>query len=320
MALVKDRNNIRLASLGMVDGNGHPYSWCAIINGYDKDAMADCPYPVIPQYLGAEPPENIGIDGARVTHLWCDDPAEAQHVAKASLIPNILNDPLGAIGCVDAVIIPTDKGGEHIRRAKPFIEAGLPIFIDKPLTDNEDDLRQFVRWQREGKAILSSSCMRYCREFAPIRKRMSEVGNPRFITMTTPKSWERYGIHALEGVYPFLEPGKWEWVQNSGDTAANIVHIRHASGVDIVIGAIDDMYGAFGYMNIYGTKGSIAEHSRDTFYAFKTQLVSFIDYLRTGRLPFAFEETVEMMKIIIAGIRSREENGRKVALSEIHAE
>ena len=70
------------------------------------------------------------------------------------------------IGQVDAVIIPTDRGWEHVERARPFIEAGLPLFIDKPLCDREEDLRQFVAWQREGKPLLSTSCMRYAREFA----------------------------------------------------------------------------------------------------------------------------------------------------------
>jgi hypothetical protein len=47
--------------------------------------------------------------------------------------------------------------------------------------------------------------------------------------------------------------------------------------------------------------------------------VGFEEYLRTGKAPFAFDETVELMKIIIAGIRSREESGRRVELSEIQA-
>ena len=49
------------------------------------------------------------------------------------------------------------------------------------------------------------------------------------------------------------------------------------------------------------------------------QQQAVIEYLRTGRLPFAFEETVELMKIIIAGIRSRDEGGRVVRLQEIDA-
>ncbi len=319
-SLVPRPDDIRLGMVGMVDGNGHPFSWSAIINGrYDAEAMARCGYPVIPQYLGAEPPENLGIPGARVTHVWCDGPGEAERVSKAAFIPNIVARPEDVIGEVDAVIIPTDKGGEHVGRARPFIEAGLPVFIDKPLTDREEDLRQFVRWQREGRPILSTSCMRYGREYATLRERLSECGELRLVTMTICKSWERYGIHAIEGVYPFLAPGGWESVTNTGTEQANIVHCRHAGGVDVVIGTIADLYGAFGCLNLYGTRGWLGAQFRDTFSAFKAQLVAFVEYLRTGRLPFPFAETVELMKIIIAGIRSRAENGRTVRLSEIGA-
>ena len=319
MSLVKDPGNIRLAMLGMVDGNGHPYSWSAIVNGYDREAMAQCPYAVIAEYLGAQPPEAFGIEGARVTHVWCDDPADARAVARASLVPNVVADPCEVIGEVDAVIIPTDRGGEHLERARPFIEAGLPVFIDKPMTDREDHLRQFVRWQREGRPILSTSCMRYAHEFAECRARIDELGELRLITMTTAKSWERYGIHALEGVYPFLAPGGWSWVANTGTEEANIVHVGHRDGVDVVLAAVTDMYGAFGCLGLYGTKGSLAMKFSDTFSAFKAQLVAFVSYLKTERLPFPFEQTVELMKIIIAGIRSREASGRKVMLDEILA-
>jgi len=318
--LVNDPDNIRIAILGMVEGNGHPYSWSAIFNGYDREAMASCPYPVIPQYLGAQRDGDFGIQGARVTHIWCDDPADAAKVAKSALIPNTLAKPTDAIGQVDAVIIPTDKGWEHLERSRPFIEAGLPIFIDKPLADREEDLRQFVRWHNQGKPILSTSCMRYAKEFADCRNRLDEVGTLRLATMTTAKSWERYGIHALEGVYPFLPSGRWLDVVNTGTEKANIVHLRHEVGTDVVLAAIADMYGAFGVLNVHGTKGSIGTRFSDTFFAFKSQLVAFVEFLKTGERPFPFAETVELMKIVIAGIRSREEGGRRVPLSEIEVE
>jgi predicted dehydrogenase len=317
--LIPNPDNIRLAMLGMVDGNGHPYSWSAIINGtYDAQAMADCGFPVIPQYLGAEPKENLGIPGAKVTHVWCDDPADAARVAKAVGIPNIAERAEDVIGQVDAVIVATDRGWEHVDRARPFIEAGLPVFIDKPLCDREDHLRQFAAWQREGKPILSTSGLRYAREFVEAKRRIpAEIDQLRLITATTCKSWERYGIHALEGVYPMLPPGGWLSVANTGTEVANIVHIRHAAGVDVVLAAVADMYGSFGKVCLYGTKGWMQTGFEHTFFAFKAQLVAFIDYLRTGQLPFPFDETVELMKIVIAGIRSREQSGRTVALEEI---
>ena len=49
--------------LGMIAGNGHPYSWSAIINGYDRAAMARCPYAGIPVYLGGQPHESVRATG-----------------------------------------------------------------------------------------------------------------------------------------------------------------------------------------------------------------------------------------------------------------
>lgn len=311
--LVRDPDNIRLAMLGMVDGNGHPLSWSAIINGrYDAGEINAAGFPIITDYLGKQPPGALGIAGARVTHVWCDDPADAQRVARAAFVEHVVSKPEDVIGHVDAVIIPTDRGWEHVDRCRPFIDAGLPVFVDKPLTDREDHLRQFIAWKRAGRAILSTSCMRYAKEFADLRARLADVGQPRLITSTTPKSWERYGIHALEAVYPLLAPGKWEWVANTGSPDAAIVHARHGDGVDVVIAAIDDMFGAMGCVNVYGTEGVASASLADRFHAFKAQLETFIRYLRTGIDPHPFDETAELMRIVIAGIRSRDGGGVRV--------
>ena len=320
MTPVKRPDHIRLAMLGAVPGNGHPYSWSAIVNGFDPEAMARCPYPVIPQYLGRQAPEALGIPGVRVTHIWCEDSAEARAVAEAALIPQVVSEPTDVLGKVDAVIIPTDIGSEHVDRARPFLDAGVPVFIDKPLVDDEAGLRQFVRWHREGKVFLSTSGLRYSREFADCGRRLSDVGRLRLITMTMCKSWERYGIHALEGVYPLLAPGGWLDAVNTGDGQRDVVHFRHVSGVDVVLAVIPDLAGAFGCLNLYGTQGAIAARFEDTFFAFKAQLEAFVGLLRTGVPPFPFSETVELMKLVIAGTRSRGENGRRVVLDEILAE
>src|SRR5687767_3156792 len=115
---------LRFAMLGMIDGNGHPWSWSAIINGYDRAKIASCPYPVIPQYLNAQPPEKVRVPGARVTHLWTDRAAEASAVAAAALIPHVVREPRDVIGEVDAVFVATDDGFDHVERARPFVEAG----------------------------------------------------------------------------------------------------------------------------------------------------------------------------------------------------
>lgn len=313
---IVNKDEITVAMLGMVDGNGHPYSWSAIFNGYDKEEMKKCPFAAIPQYLGLQPEENFGIKGCKVTHIWTDNPEDAVLVSKASLIPNVVKTPEDVIGQVDAVCITTDIGYEHVERCRPFIEAGIPVFIDKPMVDNMEDLKVFNRWVKEGKPLMSSSCMRYAKEYMPYRISTADLGALRLIVKTMAKTWERYGIHAVEAFYPILGPG-FVSVRNIGQGSDNMVTIRHKSGACVQVPQVSDLYGGFGDMLLVGTVSGAYVKSNDTFYSFKKQLESFVQYLRTGIRPFPYEETVECMKIIIAGIISKQHNGEEVFLDRM---
>ncbi len=120
-----------------------------MFNGYDREAMTkECPFAGIPDYLNKEPSETLQIPDAQVTHVCCigEGGFTAEHVAKCSLIPNVVENPTDVIGEVDAVIIATDIGSEHVERARPFVEADIPVFVDKPLADNPADLKTFMDW------------------------------------------------------------------------------------------------------------------------------------------------------------------------------
>jgi predicted dehydrogenase len=220
------------------------------------------------------------------------------------------------IGEVDAVLVATDKGVEHVERCRPFVEAGIPIFVDKPMCDNEKDLRQFTDWVEGGARIMSSSCMRYAKEYSPYRASTHDLGELKFVSITMAKSWERYGIHALEGIYPILGPG-FVSARNVGTEERNVVHLKHTSGTDAVILMDYNLLGGFGVLTLCGSDSAATVKFSDSFYAFKTQLAAFVEYLKTGERSFPFEETRELMKLVIAGIRSREQSGREVLLSDI---
>ncbi len=315
---------IRIGMLGMTEGNAHPFSWSAMINGsYDPDLMREyCKtlYPSIPDYLGKQPKETLGIPGVKVTHIcftgWAQR-EDAQMCAKINGIPNVVDDPLEMLGQVDAIICATDQGHEHVERCRPFVEAGLPVFIDKPLTDNEEDLRTIVHWYKNGAHLMSSSSMRYLKSLETYFENHYELGKLRYICSPMPKYWETYGMHALESIFPLLGQG-FRWVQNLGDYTSPMVHLYHESGVHV------DMPMGYGMRTtgvaIMGEGGAVNVGDGDSYYAFKKQLDRFVHFLRTGEADHPFEDTIEMAKIIIAGIRSREEGGRKVYLSEINAE
>lgn len=308
---------LRLAMLGMIEGNGHPYSWSAIINSFDPAAMAACPYPVIPKYLGAEPPGSVGIAHVQVTHIWTDNPADAVAVAAASLITHVVARPEDVLGEVDAVIISTDDGFDHVRRARPFLEAGLPVFIDKPLATSLEELRTFVAWEKAGAKILSSSGLRYSPQLAKCRAELPALGDLRWLSGVTTKTWERYGIHLLEPLFCITGPG-FSSIRLESQPGFEVAHLLHRSGVQVTIPVIYDGGSSFGSVQLCGTAGQNALHFGNTTYQnFRSQMLGFIDFVRTGQATYPFAETVELMAILIAGLRSRAEKSRRVEIAEI---
>jgi hypothetical protein len=305
--------------LGMIPGNGHPYSWSAIINGYDRAAMAQCPYAGISVYLSAQPHESVRVPGVQVTHLWTDNPAEAASVAQASLIPHVVTRPEEVIGHVDAVLISTDDGTDHVRRARPFVEAGLPVFIDKPLASTVEELRTFVAWEKAGARILSSSGMRYAPELTPLIANLPALGELRWVSLVTIKTWDRYGIHSLEPVFRLLGPGFLS-VRLETQPGLEVAHLLHRSGVQVTLPVVYDGGAIFGTGQVCGTKAQVPVRLADTYNAFRGQLLSYIDFVRSGQAPYPFVDTVEMMCVIIAGIRSRTEKSRRVEIAEIQAQ
>ena len=51
----------------------------------------------------------------------------------------LVDKPSDMIGKVDGMLIEAVDGTVHYERAKPFLEAGIPCYVDKPYTCSTDD-------------------------------------------------------------------------------------------------------------------------------------------------------------------------------------
>src|SRR5258708_2678918 len=77
----------------------------------------------------------------------------------------LVEKPGEMIGKVDAILIEAVDGPTHFERAKPFLEAGLPCFVDKPFTCSVADAKKIIALAEKKKvAIFSSSSLRYAPE------------------------------------------------------------------------------------------------------------------------------------------------------------
>lgn len=99
------------------------------------------------------------------------------------------------IASVDAVIVGDRHGGLHLQHALPAIEAGRPVFIDKPLACSVGDAAAIVdAAERAGVPLLSASALRWQVETVMLRARLAYLDGP-------------FALHGYGTWYPGSEYG-----------------------------------------------------------------------------------------------------------------
>ena len=79
-----------------------------------------------------------------------------------------------AVGIADGVVITARHGGKHYPYARPYIQSGVPMFIDKPITVDEEEAIRFMRECREaGVRITGGSCCKYAAEISDMKAKIT---------------------------------------------------------------------------------------------------------------------------------------------------
>ena len=290
---------IKLGVLGLSDGNGHPYSWSAIFNGYNPDAMEFCGFPVIPRYLEQQQWPESCIQGAEVVSVWTQDETLSHKVAKAAKIPKVASKPEDMIGEVDAVLVARDDAENHLELATPFLKAGLSIYIDKPIALSITDLNKLYDLEQYPGQIFTCSALRYSHELILSQKDREAIGEIRQIVAFTPKSWNKYAVHIIEPVLNLLpeldEPVGFggKSIKRFAEDVSGSLLVSWESGVQTAFFATGDGISPIS-IRIVGTKGFKDLVFRDSFSAFKSALEAFLEGIRdqTVASPKSFNRRV----------------------------
>ncbi len=292
---------LKLGIIGLSEGNGHPYSWSAIFNGYD-DTMKDCPFPAIPNYLEKQNFPEDSIPDADVTHIWTQEKEISANVAGAANIPNIVEDPSDLIGKVDGILLARDDHEMHFELSAPFIEAGLPIYIDKPITTNEDELTRLLDLQKYKGQIFSSSSLRYAREFQLNKEQIESMGTLKYVDATVMNSWDKYGVHVIDPVLNLI-----------GDQGDIVRMVKEEAGDVKTISVLwrSDLITTFTSLGktscpisirLFGNSGFEELVFADSYFAFKAALQEFVDIILKRKQNPTEESVYNIVRIIQGGI------------------
>ena len=69
----------------------------------------------------------------------------------------LVDRPEEMIGKVDGMMIESQQGGPHWRRAKPFLKAGIPCFVDKPFACSSEDAKEMAKLAAKQNIPISKS-------------------------------------------------------------------------------------------------------------------------------------------------------------------
>jgi len=304
---------LKIGMIGMSAGNAHPYSWSAIINGcFDPVEISMVGYPAVSAYLEANK-DTLGIAGARVTCVWAQDTRIAKSIAKTTGIGHIADSLDEMVPLVDAVILARDDAENHVAMTKPFIDAGIPVFIDKPIAVTKEELAYFSEEYSRGKLIMSCSSMRYANEARVVKQELLSLGKLELATAVGKKDWAKYGVHLLEALFSLLDDPKPVAVKHIGNTNKDIVHVEFENGFHATLHLFMDISSTF-QLSVYGQNGWRLIDIKNSYSMFRDNIIEFIRSVQEGKARLPFEKTESIIRTLIGAAESLKQGGRTVLL------
>jgi len=252
--------------------------------------------------------EKFWVEGAKIEAGYPGEPSPAASYEVLNERTEILrrhdvdivDDPTSLLGMVDAVMVEYNEGAKHLDASRPFIEAGLPVFIDKPLACSLKDARKIFELAESNNApVFSASSLRYALEIQRLKKEKSEVGlilgastySPGTIVSFNPGLFF-YVIHAIELLYALLGRG-CKTVRCYSNEKWDVIIGRWTDGrVGIVRGL---RAGAKGYGFTAFCEKKIVSSSINTAWIYTELLKKIVEMFKTRRPPVDPAETLEII-------------------------
>lgn len=221
-----------------------------------------------------------------------------------------------AVFGVDAVLLTSVDGRQHLDQFSRIAPTGLPVFIDKPLAASVEDAKAiFETAEKNAAPVMSCSSLRYAAGIAELGAGSAVLGctasGPANILPDFP-AYFWYGIHSAEVLFSKMGPG------------CRKVSVTTNTNADIIAGAWEDGRSAaiYGYRfegvsqfeaTVYTAAGaSYGIASNDPPY-YALMLPHVLEFFRTGKSPIEAAETLAIAGFLEGANESRF-TGRPVRL------
>jgi hypothetical protein len=219
------------------------------------------------------------------------------------------------LGKVDAAMFCGNRYDLRVEQVRPFLDAGLPVYIDKPAVGTLSDVRQLEKYVELGARLLMGSSLPLCPELKEVWRRVS-AGSPCGVTVVGWRSLLEYGIHATDAALNIMQsyPQRVRW---GAFGPTECVWAELANGQDLLL-----------YTGLAQCQWQVTCMTADGLYSTMLNLgafrgshydllaQAFVEMAQTGLTRIPPRWHLEGIKLLIAAKRSRDES-RTVALEEL---
>jgi len=219
---------------------------------------------------------------------------------------------------VDAVLLESNDGRVHLEQARLVIEAGKPVFIDKPIAGSlADAIAIFELAKKHSVPVFSSSSLRWIEHGQAVRA--GKHGKVLGCDAYSPASRERthpdlfwYGIHGVETLFTVMGPG-----------CESVTRVN-TPDFDVVVGKWNDgrigtfrgtRKGKHGYGGVAFTDKKIQPLGK--FMGYGPLVESIVHFFKTGDAPVTTAETLEIYAFMEAADVSKRRGGAPVAIQDV---
>ncbi|MBI2826430.1 MAG: Gfo/Idh/MocA family oxidoreductase [Planctomycetia bacterium] len=220
---------------------------------------------------------------------------------------------------VDAVLLESVDGRPHLKQAIPVINAGKPVFIDKPVAGTLGDaIAIFRRAKEKNVPCFSSSSLRFSPGILGMRGD-ERVGDVLGCAAYGPCSLEPhhpdlfwYGIHGVETLFTIMGTGCESVSRTQTEGGELVVGVWKGGRIGTFRGlrAGKHDYGAV----VFGSKAIVPSGS---YAGYQPLVVEIAKFFQTGKPPVSAEETLEIYAFMEAADESKRQGGAPVTIKSV---
>lgn len=210
------------------------------------------------------------------------------------------------LGKVDAMMVTSRNGALHLRYARPFIEAGIPTFVDKPIANDPLEAYEIINLaRRRGTPIMGGSCVKAVPDTLALKslnERYVAEGTAMGGSVWAPLNFTNpygnfyfYASHLVEMAMAIF--GDYPKAVQAVENHSNVAALLHYDAYTVSCHYLD---GAYHYGATILHKKGVETRTISLDDGYRLEAEEFVTMLRTGISPIDTARLVAPVPIMNA--------------------